>query len=187
MKESSVNEINDSEKDFEPEVQPSDEREPEAREPTVLDYFKSLLTPWKGKPIPFPTPDGQPEMLLIEVEESQPPQVEAQASRASFSWRTGLALLLVLFAQSAFAPPGRSTTAGLVFLLGAVVFVIWGMLKSELLVTPYPECQKVIDKLKVRPLSLVIGAILAALSFGFSLIDLPLLDATRNFSVQTGG
>ena len=45
------------------------------QEPSVLDYFKSVLTPWRGKPIPFPTTEGEPQTHLANQKEIPDPQV----------------------------------------------------------------------------------------------------------------
>jgi len=124
-------------------------------EPSVLDYLKSKLMPWKGVHLEIPpaastsekieepsvkaefssnvpreTGEVQPiapdESLEISLARASGTQV---ASQFRLPWRIMLALVLALIAQRSLEPsPNRSWESGAVLYGAAAIFLVWGML-----------------------------------------------------------
>lgn len=115
-------------------------------EPSVLDYVKSKLMPWKGIKIEIPEPkvdeitpaeemmaqaaeppgEGKREPVLKSAEEPKP-----QHEPVKWPWRVLLALLLALMAQRMFEPPDRNPLAGLILYTAAGGLVVWAVLVKE--------------------------------------------------------
>jgi len=79
-------------------------------EPSVLDYIKSLLTPWKRTRIEIPAsitgeaelaeePLQEPQPVVPETKEVEPEAVAEPRASFAFPWRALLALSLALAAQ----------------------------------------------------------------------------------------
>jgi hypothetical protein len=108
-------------------------------EPSVLDYIKAKLTPWRG-PAPQVPPIEVSSDPSIEKEAWSPDGITPQVSDRSETapilgivpWRTLGALLLALFAQGSFEPsPDRSWVFG-AFLYGiAILLFAWAYLSKE--------------------------------------------------------
>ncbi len=94
-------------------------------EPSVLDYVKSKLMPWKGRNIDIPATESS------QVEEIER-KVESPRS-LNIPWRTLLALILALAAQLSLEPhDNRSWAFGAGLYILAAVFSIWAVLRDEL-------------------------------------------------------
>ncbi len=173
-------------------------------EPTVLDYVKALLTPWRGAPPPIPggpvpIPKGKPahaaaeslespqnelaidtpstsplqdvpeaQTILYTIEETTfegiQPQIEAQASAGS--WRSGLALILALFAQFSLNPaPERSWQPGIVLYLIAAGLLGWAYLRGELVMAASADPEWQDDNQSVRSIPLILGLAAGAAAF----------------------
>jgi hypothetical protein len=108
-------------------------------EPSVLDYLKAKLTPWRG-PAPQIPPAEESPISSIEDIQWGPDNEAAQASLPSAAfplvsavpWRTLGALFLALLAQSSFEPaPDRTWGTG-VFLYGcAILLLVWAYFSAE--------------------------------------------------------
>jgi hypothetical protein len=164
-------------------------------EPSILDYLKSKLTPWKGPGLKFPASSelSQPagveeiplELIAPPQEEQKPepgmkarPEPEPQpASPPSTTpyripWRSLLALFMALSAQFLMGPsPDRSWVGGVYLLISSVCLLIWATLKSELKPTPIPEQSPEVDLSTINLGFLITGLILTAISY-FSFVDL---------------
>jgi 4-amino-4-deoxy-L-arabinose transferase-like glycosyltransferase len=158
-----------------------------SEEPTVLDYVKSLLTPWKGRTIRFPgespvveTTPGEPESR----DEAQPvaaqhtqehPEVETGLApvppdetpgRIAWPWRSLAALCMALAGQMAFEPPERSLATGLFFYGLAAALLLWGVWRGEWRMAPLQSDQTANDDPQtVRRNTLIIGGVLAVLAY----------------------
>jgi hypothetical protein len=126
-------------------------------EPSVLDYLKAKLTPWRGKKIEIPpaeaTPTSQtpvleglppapgvvstPEVLVpvaspVGMPEPATEAVVLPAARTALPWRSLLGVGLALIGQLSLEPgPQRTWQTGvLLYLLGAGMLA-WGYLRSE--------------------------------------------------------
>ncbi|NJD59415.1 MAG: hypothetical protein FIA98_08450, partial [Anaerolineae bacterium] len=108
------------------------------REPTVLDYLKSLL---HGKPLAIPAAEPAPQTSPESTEQSieRPEQMELLAdstqarvlprSHLELPWRSLLALGLALVAQLSLLPrPNRQWIPGVILYLlaaGVLVCAVW--------------------------------------------------------------
>ncbi len=164
------------------------------REPTVLDYFKSLL---RGKPLPIPSPEEAhpspqpvidqplPPVETAAPETSTPPvQLPAQpalgealgtapgaapVSRAaglSLPWRALLALGLALAAQVSLQPrPDRQWLLGVVLYALAAGFLAWAVWKGEWSAADLPAEQAHPEDYRVHARWLYISLPLALAAF----------------------
>lgn len=138
-----------------------------AQEPSVLDYLKSKLTPWKGTPlrIPAPEPPGKPPEPPEKPREPTEPPAAAPARPVPWPWRAFLALLLALVAQMSLEPPSRAGTTGALLYVLAGCWLVWSTLKGEWVAHDPPGEQERPDSFGVRLYPLLIGVTLAGLSF----------------------
>lgn len=106
-------------------------------EPSVLDYVKSLLMPWRKK-ITFPS--ETPELTRAPEESGEVFEETVSERKPVFwPWRALLALVLALAAQSQFEPPERNTTLGLVFYCLSLASLIWAIVCDEWVIAELPE------------------------------------------------
>ena len=102
-------------------------------EPSVLDYVKSKLTPWKHAPIAFPEAEAQePEDgQALQPGQPQEPQGASETKPVQARslvlppWRTLLALVLAVIGQRMYAVGSRNVNAGAFALIMAVAWVAW--------------------------------------------------------------
>ncbi len=145
------------------------------REPTVLDYFKSLL---RGKPLAIPMAQEIPAPAPIDSVQpnNQPAQVELRAepsvaveeprTRFEFPWRSLLALGLALVAQLSLLPrPNRQWIPGVVLYLLAAGMLVWAVWKGEWAPAELPEPEEHPEDYRVRSRWLIISLPLALVSF----------------------
>jgi hypothetical protein len=143
-------------------------------EPSVLDYIKSKLAPWKYplgvKGIGESDPVNQPEPALTLAA----PTAE-QTRTTAWPWRALLGLLLALVAQRSLEtqPNHNFGSAGLIGigLFGlAALCVAWSAWRGEWQSAAPPETQFTTpggkqDPLTVRGVALIVGEIFALLAF----------------------
>jgi hypothetical protein len=158
-------------------------------EPTVLDYIKSLLTPWKGKPLPVPPAGIEPADLAsggagseapalawpagdAVVQSVAAPQAEARpiAIHRLLPWPAFLALGLALLAQSTFdvAPQflgTRNWVTGAVLYGLAIVWMIWAYWRGDWTPVPARESEKFADPASIRWVALAAGILLALVAY----------------------
>jgi hypothetical protein len=108
-------------------------------EPSVLDYLKAKLTPWRG-PAPQVPPAQEPADLLPEETPSSPdidaeqvfPRGQALSMALTIPWRTLVALLLALVAQSTLEPAADRTWAvGVYLYASAFAMLVWAFTSAE--------------------------------------------------------
>jgi len=150
-------------------------------EPSVLDYLKAKLMPWRGQKIeipvePLPQAPPSPENITPVAEEgplTKPlPRSEAVATIV-LPWRPLLALGLALVAQISLEPgPDRTWGVGVTLYLAAFALVAWSFWRSEWLLPPTWDAlaeRGVVSGLSpewtVRPLPLYISLVLGLLAF----------------------
>jgi hypothetical protein len=154
-----------------------------SQEPTVLDYVKALLTPWRGAPpaIPPVNEEGRvdigygsdADLERTPLQEGYEPSTdklttidEVVTGVTSVPWRTFGALGLGLVAQLSLEPgPGRTWGLGLGLYILAAAMAIWANLRGEWQLPPYPAVLKQMDHYSVRQVYLWIGLISAVLAF----------------------
>ena len=129
-------------------------------EPSVLDYFKALLTPWSGSipEIPELSEISTTEQITTEVQEraKQRPEIEA----VLIPWRTLLALLLSLAGQIALQPALQRGAVGAALYLLAVGAGVWAVRSGEL---KQAEPQPAADPQEEDDLSVVLWPLAAGL------------------------
>jgi 4-amino-4-deoxy-L-arabinose transferase-like glycosyltransferase len=125
-------------------------------EPSVLDYLKSLLTPWKGPapriPSAPPTPEPgaqketQPESEQGETITTHEITPTVAVTRViHFPWVSFSTFLLALLGQFLLEPrPNQTRTweTGLLFYLLAAGGLIWANIRNEWVVFPLPDAEK---------------------------------------------
>jgi hypothetical protein len=125
------------------------------KEPSVLDYVKSLLMPWKGTPIQISQPEtkaAEPASETAQVEgmgqDSEPPErsglekivipvSQPVVSKKRFwlgglPYRAAAALILAIFAQMNLEPPLRNVVPAVVLYGIAGLYWIWALSSKEL-------------------------------------------------------
>jgi Dolichyl-phosphate-mannose-protein mannosyltransferase len=160
------------------------------REPTVLDYVKSLF---RGKPLPIPPPQetilpppqakeepqqlvqGQPQELPEPAAEQPEPLAEqfvpkaslaVQKARLALPWLSFLALFIALAAQVSLQPrANRSWFAGVILYLLAAGLVVWSACKGEWHIAELPGAEEHIEDYRVRARWLFISLPLSLVAF----------------------
>ena len=139
---------------------------PEKPEPSVLDYLKALLTPWRG-----PAPEIPP-LAVDDLSEEQPFLVnegERLAGPGFFDWLSRNVALLVFFlaliAQFFLEPPRRSWPIGLGFYAVSLVFLLWSLWKRSWSLPTIPQPVEKTYSFDVHRTPLYFGLPLIMLSF----------------------
>jgi hypothetical protein len=151
-------------------------------EPSVLDYFKSKLTPWKSKPVVIPDILSESGQRLDLVEEGNPttqafsalaepsaairPAARAGWRAIAWPWKSLVALLLALVAQRSLEPhPDRTWTLGVILYSFAAVWLVWAIWSEEWKIVSLPVEEHRSDSLMVNLFSFVIATALALIAF----------------------
>jgi hypothetical protein len=158
-------------------------------EPSVLDFVKSILLPWRYPRLHVPEIDSPsrsveapPNQTLSDdvahVEGEGFPQVYLENAQKPgvlqystvMPWRSLLALVLALAAQFSLSPgPNRSAQPGVTLLILSVGVLIWAIFRKEWRIAPYPAHPAQNSSPSVNLIFLLAGLLLAAgayLSFG---------------------
>jgi len=149
------------------------------KEPSVLDYVKALLTPWKGKPPAIPPLEvvetGEKGSLqtvehLPAIEISTPLPVPAERIRAEFPWRTAAGLAIALVAQMFLSASKANAKFAIVLYFIALIFFTLAALEREWKLSSLPEegegAQMPLTVRRVPMLAAIVLALLAFLAFG---------------------
>lgn len=145
------------------------------REPTVLDYFKSLF---RGKPLAIPTLQAstdetqpaveQPEGHAEETEQpaAEPRPSEGRPASVNLPWRSLLALGLALAAQISLMPrPNRVWIPGAVLYSCAAGVMVWAVWKGEWEPAELPAAEEHPEDYRVRARWLIVSLPLALVAF----------------------
>lgn len=145
-------------------------------EPSVLDYLKARLALWKY-PLPEIPPQsatGQAQAAGMVTQPGQPEQaVRGESLRTDIAlvwpWRMLLGIFLTLFAQWLLEPrPERTWTGSLVIYVFAAGLLAWAAWRGEWQPAQPPVNSRSSDTMLVRAPSLLIGLVLAVITFIFS-------------------
>jgi len=135
-------------------------------EPSVLDYLKSKLTPWRGEKFDFPVIRSESVRDINFGDDSTP---KIKSKRKQTGWLFVLMLLFLIIAQSLLEPPDRSVTTA-IFLYGiAIICFILLVVRNEWQFPKLPSSseKEVSLHFKTKPLLLVIVfALISLLAFG---------------------
>lgn len=158
------------------------------KEPSVLDYIKAKLMPWKGIHIEIPPLDIQEAdkpNLAIDQEEiglkgassmevsdrsiSQESDTYAQETTAqrevSWPWRSLIAITLAVIAQRSLVPPDRSVNLGIILFIITTGWLIWVIRRGEWKPATIPAFEKRLDDLEVNGYAMLTGVVLAGMAF----------------------
>ena len=166
------------------------------REPSVLDYLKSKIAPWKYPGVEIPkskawditdsdliegAEPGSPEQPQIPVslepdsstqishQAIQIPETQAAERKIAWPWLSLFALALALIAQYTLEPgPNRSWIPGLVFYSIALLIAVWAYLRGEWEIPPFTKVVFAQETLTIRTYPLLFGILLGILSFAAS-------------------
>ncbi len=154
-----------------------------SEEPSVLDYLKSKLTPWRRSSLEFPPAEASfqpaqespyPPMGTAPVQQTEAAvQPKPAVWTIAWPWRAFLALGLALLAQRALEPrPDRSWVTGAIFFGLAAVWLVWTNLRGDWSLASLRQDERSADPLTIHRTALLIGlplALGAYLSFGGNL------------------
>jgi hypothetical protein len=145
------------------------------REPTVLDYVKSLF---KGKPLAIPSLGEAPQAVqplseqpqeqhIVTDEQAAPTEAPVPRTPAIvFPWRSLLALGLALAAQVSLQPrPNRTWLPGVILYLCAAGWLVWAAWKGEWVPADLPEAEVRPEDYRVRARWLYLSLPLALAAF----------------------
>jgi hypothetical protein len=142
---------------------PADPRPSPPSEPTVLDWFRSLL---RGRPLHIPDAASPPATELRAEPASQPPRPAAPAFRLTPAHlRFPAALILALFAQFALEHHGEGPFVGVVFYLLAALMMAWAAWKGDVPVELPASNGSQKPEPAYRPGFLVAAGVLSVLTF----------------------
>jgi hypothetical protein len=153
------------------------------QEPSILDYVKALLTPWKGNIPKIPPEEKAEEMdVPLEVIEqtnldiastsdevlSKPSEILEQIPPQPiiWPWRSLLALSLALAAQRSLEPTiDRIWFPGALLYLLSAFMLVWAFWSGDLSLPDLPKGKLRNERLTIRQLPLLISTPLVFLSF----------------------
>src|ERR1043165_3922402 len=163
-------------------------------EPSVLDYFKSLLHFGDGErvhipeeeqarveertssvvsvpvetPISQPVDDVQLKPSVVDSESTDLESAPAEAgdqTRTPFPWRSLLALGLAWIAQSTLEPPRTSAVLGVAFYIAAFSALAWALYHGEWKLPALKPTSDRIDPLTYRSIPLLVSLVLGMWAF----------------------
>lgn len=149
------------------------------QEPSVLDYLKSKLAPWKYPPVTLADgriDDSTVSKSPIEITNKQITEnasvqdtyvlQQRVSSKSSSPWRALAGLIIALLAQfSLEARPGRSWQTGVFLFVVSAGLITWSIVRNEWQIATPPEDKPVKQALTVKILPLVVGLVLVILTF----------------------
>ncbi len=109
-------------------------------EPSVLDYVKALLTPWKGKPPAIPPLESAAPVEAESLQTGQPAatvELEAQPAKAigharlALPWRTAAGLLASFTAQIFLTANKANAKFAITLYLIALILFVLALLEQE--------------------------------------------------------
>ena len=146
-------------------------------EPSVLDYLKSKLNPWKHERLDLPAAppkvgEARPIKSVAAARTASPaqpgaaPAARTEALRLPLPRRSLGALFFALAAQFALRPtPGRDWVLGAAFLGIAFVLLAWAAFSNEIRLAEIPAKTDQTDAPPFSPVSFVVGGALAVSAF----------------------
>ncbi len=152
---------------------PGNESSDEIFDPSVLDWFKSLL---RLRPIPFPTADNGQEMVPAAVRR-EPDTASEILDRGRFEGlslpsasqlRIPVALLLALTAQFGFELKSGSIWIGIILYLTAAGLIAWAFWRGDFGSIWLPTRRAPAEAVIFKPLYLAAAMILGGLTFAAS-------------------
>jgi 4-amino-4-deoxy-L-arabinose transferase-like glycosyltransferase len=104
-------------------------------EPSVLDYVKSRLSPWKKTSVRIPL--EEPDLFQSTQETSIPTEL---TTRPHFNapWKVFLALLFAIAGQRIFEPPAGFPPLGIVLYGASALFLLWAVITDKDMISSIP-------------------------------------------------
>lgn len=155
----------------ESDKKPAPQADPETpSEPTVLDWFKSLL---RLRPLPIPEHALREEAARKPPEPDRPPteevpQIQRLGVPRAAQIRLPLALLLALIAQFGLELKSGSVWTSIAFYLAAAVLIAWAFLEGDVALPWLPRTRAPAQIASFRPAYLIGAVVLAGLTFATS-------------------
>ena len=150
------------------------------QEPSIWDYVKARLMPWKGPaPDTFPSDAGLVEDITSTdakqtldespqaISSDTVPHIHPTREKTALPWRSISAIMLALVAQLILEPgpnPDRWLTS-LIFYIPAFLLLIWAFWRKEWFPTPIAEQDAESDPFTFRLPALLAGILLLALAY----------------------
>ena len=144
---------------------------PPQHEPTVLDLYKSVTKDWASfynfirSLWDAGRRDEINHALAQEAAHSTAEEIVEPPRASHFPWRSSLALVFALAAQSAIEPPNRQASFALALYLMAAGTAVWAYFKAEWHLPALPAVRQTPDNLSTRLVPLILAAILALIAF----------------------
>jgi hypothetical protein len=177
------------------------------KEPSILDYLKTRLKPWKYEKLEIQAlqpeqdqaaeADNQPvifQAAALETEPSQSSLIAHEPSKAlsiRIPWRSMSALLLALIGQYGLSPAaGWDWKWGASLLIVSMIVLFWAVWQDEIRFSPLEQASGEVEIPKSNTVNLIIGALLAVMAFvgfgslEFSFFNLTLLGISIWFFMQ---
>lgn len=140
-------------------------------EPSVLDYLKAKLQPWRG-PAPEIPPLGEkkpaPKVKKTKKTPVAPAKEEVAETPmdwANLPWRSPLAFVLLFFAQVLWQSPNSAWPSGVLVAFAALAVIIWAAQQGEWRVPAPEEGEREESQLVFQRWPLILSLFLFALAF----------------------
>ncbi len=138
---------------------------PEFTEPSVLDYVRARLMPWRGPAPEIPEAPTEGVYWLAETDLGGGMDLPRERVADRLPAKSLGALALALLGQFFLMPPLRQPLVGSFFFILAVGVLIWAVNSGELtLAAPQPS-EESTDRFEVRVRPLIAGIIVLFLAF----------------------
>lgn len=149
-------------------------------EPSILDYLKARLMPWKYPAVVLPeletsAGEEQPASKNVPVngaDETEYPSIKQPAPApeprraVAWPWRSLVAVLLAILAQKLLDPqPERAWLPGVLVYVLALLWTVWANLRAEWRLAAPPQPANEVEPLSIQLPGFVVGVLLALLAF----------------------
>ncbi|MGE5250171.1 MAG: ArnT family glycosyltransferase [Bacteroidota bacterium] len=156
---------------------------PLENEPTVLDLFKSVTRDWRSFFNFLGSLINEERRLAVERAAAQearlaaaaaaelpvPAEIEVPRRQAAAStaipWRSGMGMLLALFAQLLLEPPGRRAELAVACYIFAIGLALWACFAGEWTLPPLRTETAGTDPMTVRSIPLLLSGALSVAAF----------------------
>ena len=117
-------------------------------EPSILDYLREILTPWKKRTIfissieegsELEDPSSAAATEEVHIEGAANPETPVRRGMFGWSWQVFGAIILGVIGQRFLEPPDPRIALGFVFYLLAVFLLGWGLQQKRWEIPPRME------------------------------------------------
>jgi len=176
-------------------------------EPSVLDFLKSKLMPWRGERLEMPQAppvESAAEAAEVSLQDQSPALLRAQGQQSSakasaqaitlrlaIPWRSLAALFLALAAQYSLGLAHlQGWKPGATLLILSMAFLTWATLSKEWILPPIPEASTEAETFRIGRSQVLLGMFLALVAFAsfgtlqFNLLNVTILLVALGFIIQ---